>query len=315
MEGIFMDLIKLKTFYTVARLGNFTRAAETLFFTQPAISLQIKELENEYRCRLFERIGKKVKLTSAGESLLPFAETILKASHNSFDAVSAVLDATSGRIRIGATGFSGVYVLPELITGFKSRYPEVSFDITLRYAKKIRKMILENKLDAGITGGINEPPRDPGLLEKVLARDQIVLVLGPGHRFWDRTDLRTEELADEPVILLPKITVSRQIIRKNFEQKHIPLRVEYEVSNIALIKRMVEKGLGLSFLCRSQIRAECSTGALRGLPFSDMHIPRTINLIYHRDKSLSPSLSLFIDYLDADPDHFQEILVGPFNTP
>lgn len=313
-----MDLIKLKTFHTVARLGNFTRAAEVLFFTQPAISLQIKELENEYRCRLFERIGKKVRLTPAGEALLPFAERILKASKSSFNAVSGVLETTAGRIRFGATGFSGVYVLPELIAGFKGRYPDISFDITLRYATRIRKMILENKLDAGITGSNQEEPRDPGLLEKVLARDSIVAVCGPGHRLWERSEVSVEELADEPVILLPKITLSRQIIQKQFEMRQVPLRTEYEVSNITLIKKLVEKGLGLSFLCRSQIRAECAAGTLRAVPFSDLSIPRTINLVYHRDKDLSPTLTLFVDYLDENSEYFQELLVGaatPSGTP
>ena len=167
----------------------------------------------------------------------------------------------------------------------------------------------------GITGSNQESLGVPGLLEKELIRDRVVAVIGPGHRWREKTSLSIRDLTNEPVILLPPITLSRRAIQKHFGQRNIPLRVEYEVSNIALIKRLVEKGLGVSFLCGSQIHAECSAGTLKALPFSDLEISRTINIVHHRDKNLSPALTRFIDYIEANRHYFQELLAGPLSTP
>ena len=308
--GVPMILSKLKTFHTVARLGSFTRAAEALFLTQPAVSLQIKDLENEYRTPLLERVGRTVRLTPAGEALMPYVEAILASAKQSQEALAALRSSTAGHIRIGATGLSGVHMLPELIAEFKGRCPECHIHVVLNYALQLRRMILANELDLGIMGSDQRSLREPGLLEQPLIRDEIVVVVDSGHRWAERKSVGARELPEEKLIMPPRTSLTRQIVDRTLEKKGLALTVEYEISRTSLIKRMVEHKLGVSLLCRSEIRRETQAGWLCGIPLAGVQIPRRVVVVYHRDKPLSPALRMFIGFLDERRDHFQRLFAG-----
>lgn len=305
-----MDFIKIRTFCTVARLGSFTKAAEVLHFSQPAVSLQIRDLENEYRTPLFERIGRSIKLTAAGMALFPYAEAVLKYDRESKEAVYRTSHAKVGRIRLGVTSFTGIHLLPEIAAEFRSRFPGITIDIVLDYAVHIREKILANEIDLGIIGSSPKATGEVSLLERVLLRDELVVVISSTHPWASRPNVRRSELSDEKMILTPRGTLTRQIVEGTTHKKRLPLNVEYEVSSTPLIKRMVENGLGISLLCRSEIRREREAGWLNGLPVADLQMPRTVITVFHRDKPISPALSSFIDFLDEEREHFQELFVG-----
>jgi len=305
-----MDLIKIKTFNTVARLGSFTRAAEVLHLSQPAVSQQIRELEHEYRTPFFERIGRSIKLTAAGLVLLPYAEAVLKYAQESKDAVNRICHSNEGRIRVGVTTLTGVYVLPEIIAEFRASFPEIAIDITLDYAAHIREKILANEIDIGVIGGNQAACREVSLLEQVLLRDEIVVVIAANHRWAERRSIRRQELTEEKLILAPRTTLTRQIVERNTRKKGLHLNVEYETASHSLIKRMVENGLGITLLCHSEVRRECQAGWLKSLRLSDLHMPRTFVMVFHRDKPVSPAQSTFMDFLTDQREHFQTLFVG-----
>jgi len=164
-----MDVIKLKAFYTVARLGSFSKAAEKLFFTQPAISSQIKELENEYNAAdHFERIGRNIRLTEERKAVLPYAEAILKSFEESQFAVDSVGDKKLGSIKLGASALPGVNLMPEFVPEFRKLFPMINFQISVNYAYQIRKMVLHNELDMGLVGSIEMGGQEEQLVEQTM---------------------------------------------------------------------------------------------------------------------------------------------------
>jgi len=305
-----MDLIKLKTFHTVARLGSFTRAAETLFLSQPAVSLQIKDLESDYGTPLLERVGRTVRLTPAGEALMPYVEAILHSAQSSHEAVQGIREAQAGRIRIGATSLTGVHMLPELMAEFKGRCPEVRIDVALDRALQLRRMILANDLDVGLMGSSQRGAEDAGLLEQVLFRAQVVAVVAAAHPFAQRQSVKLKELAAQKIIMAPRSTLTRQAVERVLRKKGVALRAEYEIPRATLIKRMVEQQLGVSLLCRSEVRREVEAGWLKAVPLAGVHIPRTVVVVCHRDKPLSPAMQRFIEFLEQRRVHFQGLFVG-----
>lgn len=305
-----MDLVKLKTFYTAAKLGSFTKAAESLYFTQPAVSLQIKDLEQEYGVQLFERIGKKVRLTRAGEALLPMAEHMLHTYLDSRVAVEQANTSAVGKIRVGATGYTGMHFLPEIMASFQQRYPDNQVMITLHFARQIQAMLLENEIDIGIIGRNQYRLMEESLLEQDLYHDRIVVVVGAQHPWAGRDYVMTEDLADQQIILPSKATLTRQYIERAASKKGIQINLAYEVDNISMIKRLVEHQLGITLMCSGEVRKEIEAGWLRTLKLRDLIIDRKIIMVFHRDKPLSSALNNFIDFLNGTRSEFQNKLIG-----
>ncbi|RKX84653.1 MAG: LysR family transcriptional regulator, partial [Spirochaetes bacterium] len=176
-----MDLIKLKAFCIIAKSGSFSKAAEELFVTQPAVSAQIHDLESIYETKLFERLGHRIILTEEGKALLPFAELIIKTLEESHFAVDDVRNSTAGIIRVGASMLPGMYLLPEIIASFKKECPHISVLLTVALAAKIRHMLKENELDVGIVGSYGRKHQKSVLEEKQILKDRIVLIVGNEH--------------------------------------------------------------------------------------------------------------------------------------
>ncbi len=305
-----MDLVKLKTFYTAAKLGSFTKAAESLYLTQPAVSMQIKDLEQEYGIPLFERIGKKVRLTRAGEVLLPMAERILHTYLESHSAVEQANSSVTGKIRVGATSYTGIHFLPEIMAAFQHRYPDNHVLISLQYARRIQAMLLENEIDVGIIGSNQYRLLEESILEQELYHDRIVAVVGARHPWADREYIMTEDLAEQQMILPSKATLTRQYIERSASTKGIRLKLAYEMENISMIKRMVEHLLGITLMCSAEVRKETEAGWLRTLALRDLTIDRKVIMVFHRDKPLSSALNSFIDFLHQTRDEFQKKLIG-----
>ncbi len=292
-----MDVIKLKAFYTVAMLGSFSRAAEKLFFTQPAISSQIKELENEYNTTLFERIGRNIRLTEEGKALLPYAESILKSFEEAQFVVDSVGDKKLGSIKLGASALPGVNLMPEFVAEFRKLFPLINFQISVNYAYQIRKMVLNNDLDMGLVGSIEMGGQEEQLVEQTLLNDPIVVVVGREHSWSTRNEITLSELKEQPLILSFKSTITRQVIEKQFGKFDIPLKLAFEIGSTEVIKRMVELNLGISILSFSSVKKEIAAGWLKSLVISDLDLFRRINIIYHKEKLFSSALKLFIDFL------------------
>ena len=288
-----MDLIKLKSFIIVARLKNFRKASEELYFSQPAISAQIKELENYYNVELFERIGKKIKLTGAGELLLPYAEDLVTKFEESRYYVQNAFQKSKGRIKVGTSVLPGVYYFPKVLSGFKKEFPDIVIDLQVNFSSEIEKCVLDNAIHVGIVGSPEGVVFNSNIENVILLKDQLVACVGKKHRFYDADDISIEDVAREELILPGKNTFTRKVLEDKIKKQGLKSNVVYEIANNEMIKKMVSENLGISVLCSSMIE---EGKEVRAVPIKDLKSHRHIDLIYRKDRKISPPLQSFIDY-------------------
>jgi len=297
-----MDLYKLKSFYTVAKLGSFSRAAETLFLTQPAVSAQIKDLEYEYKTKLFDRVGRKIKLTRSGETLIVYAKNLLDMYEESHFAVNLLKEAMDGSVKIATSGTPGSRLLPALISNFKEVYPDTVFSIKTQKSAEVLESIKQNHFDMGLIVSSECKLDKQELIEKILYKDRVVIAVSNQHPLAMRNSISVNELSNLPLIVSVKNTVSRQAMDKFFHRYSIPFKIAYEIENISMIKTMVEKNLGIAFFSSLEIRKEVESKWLHTVEIEDVPLYRYVNVIYHKNHELSPATKAFYDFI-FDPDN------------
>jgi DNA-binding transcriptional LysR family regulator len=292
-----MDLYKLKSFYTVAKLGSFSRAAETLFLTQPAVSAQIKDLEYEYKTKLFDRVGRKIKLTRAGESLISYAKNLLDMYEESHFAVNMLKEAMDGSVKIATSGTPGSRLLPGFISNFKKEYPDTGFTIKTQKSVSVIESIKQNHFDLGIIVSDECNLNKQELVDKNLYKDRIVIGVSNEHPLALRNSISVNELSNKPLIVSVKNTVSRQAMDKFFHQYSIPFTIAYEIENISVIKTMVEKNLGIAFFSTLEIRKAVESKWLHTIEIEDVPLYRYVKVIYHKNHELSPATKAFYNFI------------------
>ncbi len=297
-----MDLIKIKAFYIIAKTGSFSKAADELYLTQPAISAQIKDLEKIYGARLFERIGHRVELTNEGKALLPYAEGIVDALDRSQVAVQKSIVKNIKYLRIGASLLPGIYLLPEIVSRYKGEYPRVSLSVRVGYATQISRMVKEGDVDVGIVGSYGSGEgsgKKKGIEEKVICYDRMVLVVGKRHSLKEERVVGLRDLERENFILSPESALTRRFIAEQFRKKDISLNVKYEFGNIEIIKRFVEKNLGVSILPYSTVKMEEKDNRLFCITIADLELDRRILLIHKKKRKLSGTLDSFLSFVSS----------------
>jgi len=281
----------------VARLGSFSRTAETLYFSQPAISAQIKDLEYEYGEKLFNREGRKIELTKAGEVLLGYVESMMKLYDESKYAVNFIKEKDRGVINMGVSTFPGTHFLPSFMSRYKKENPETAFSLSVGNARKIREKVLKKEIEFGIIGSIDTLSSDSCLSETVLLEDEVVLAVDNNHPLANRDFVNISDLDSLDCISTFKNTVSRQVIRKLFYKHGIDRKVSYEIENKGMTKAMVQNGLGVAFFAHSEVKKEADAQWLTLLRIKDETIFRRIILISHGDLVLSPAAQGFVDFI------------------
>lgn len=293
-----MNLDQLRNFYEVAIHKSFTQAAEKLFRTQPAISTQVRILEEELGEKLFDRIGKKVCLTQAGEILLPYAERLLQMHDEAKLAVSELNATPQGKLLIGANESTCLYVLPRIFGLFKARYPEVQISIYRNFSKKILPKILDNQLDVGI---VTLPVTDRNLHVIPIAEDELNLITSPFHPLASRKNLALNDLLPYPIIF-HKIGTTRERIMKQFGKNWQKLNISMELASLETIKKFVAIGMGISIVPRSYALNDCEQGTLAIQPLRNLKIVRRLGLIYRKDRYLSRACRAFLEVVEEALD-------------
>lgn len=292
-----MELHKLKAFYTVAKLESFSKAAEVLFLTQPAVSTQIKDLEYDLKTKLFDRIGRRIQLTQAGEILLPYVKNILDLLAESYSAVDLLKKTGEGAIQLGVSELPAARLIPSRIASFLIKYPNVNFSITAKKSSVIINLIKANKLDMGIIGASTPELTTLDIEGTMIYKDEIVVAMSNHHPLADKDTISVSDLSNQPVIVSLKNTVSRQAIDKLFNRLNIPYKIAFEIDNKEMIKALVEKNLGIAFFSYLEIKNEAESGWIKTLPISDYPFYRYIHVIHHQNKQLSSSQKAFFDFL------------------
>ncbi|MFL6465882.1 MAG: LysR substrate-binding domain-containing protein [Bryobacteraceae bacterium] len=285
-----MDLDQLHTFLEIVRLKSFSKAAQTCYRTQPAISAQVRQLEQELNTTLFERLGTKISLTVAGRIFAEYSEQILALRRRAQDAINELEKVPRGELLIAANEATCIYVLPRVFAEFKKQFPNVQLSVDRSYGTRVVQAVLDNLADFGIT---QLPVQEKKLQVVKIYSDEIKLLVPAGHKFASYERVMPRELLGEQ-LLLPKTGTTRARLNSWLDPVLDELNVSMELDSTEMIKRFVMANLGLSFLAASHCQEEAKAGKLAAVSLGPEPMIRRVGLIYRRDKSLSKAALGFI---------------------
>lgn len=285
-----MDLDQLHTFLEIVRLKSFSKAAQTCYRTQPAISAQVRQLEQELNATLFERLGTKIALTTAGRIFAEYAEQILDLRRRAQDTINELERTPRGELVIAANEATCIYVLPRVFSEYKKQYPNVQLSVDRSYGSRVVEAVLENLADFGIT---QLPVQEKKLQVAKIHSDEIVLLLPGRHPLAAKRSVTPRDLIDQP-LLMPKSGTTRTRLDSWLEPVEGDIKISMELDSTEMIKRFVIAGLGCSFLAASHCREEVASGKLSTVSLGPEPMLRKIGLIYRKDKALSKAALGFI---------------------
>ena len=286
-----MDFDQLETFLEVARHTSFSRAAEKRFRTQPAISSQIRSLEEEVGARLFDRSGGKVALTAAGKVFQQYAEQTLDSRKTMLITVAEMERVPRGEIVVGANEGTCLHILPEVFAEFKKLYPNVGVQISRLERAKIMESIIDNSVDFGV---VSAPVDDKRLTVVNIHRDELVIIAPPGHALSRMQQAAIADVVPFP-LLLPKIGRTRDALENLFHERHLKPKISMELDSSELLKRFVAADVGIGFIARSNVLEDVKAGVLAAIAMADASIRRDLALVFRKDKALSRAALAFIE--------------------
>lgn len=286
-----MNPHRLRTFLAVRRHRNYTRAAEEVFLTQPAVSRQVRQLEEELGVRLFEQIGKSLFLTDAGETLAVEAEKLLGAMERTAEAVRSHSSADRGSVRIGASTTPGFYLLPDLLGRFHHRYPKVALHYTVENSLKIEQKIVRNELDVGFVGAHLSSEE---LELTPLVEDEIVCFTSPSHRLAKVRHIDPGSIEEEMWVIREKGSATRRLFEHWLSSRKGAIRKAIELACPETCKALVRAGIGLSFMSVHGLCSEFRAKHLVRVPVTGMSLKRPIFLARHSEKRNSPVMESFL---------------------
>ena len=286
-----MDFDQLETFIEVARLSSFSRAAEKRFRTQPAISSQIRSLEEDVGARLLDRSGGKVSLTASGKLFLKFAEETLDARKAAMTAIAETERVPKGEIVVGANEGTCLHILPEVFAHFKKQYPDVSVSIRRADYAKVLESVIDNSVDFGV---VSLPVTDNRLTAVPIHRDDLVLIVPPRHPLAKLKSAKAEDIAQYPLVI-PKVGHTRDALDQLFHEHKLKPRCAMELDSSELLKRFVAADVGVGFISRSNVQEDVKANVLAAVHLADTQIRRDLALVFRKDKALSRAALAFID--------------------
>ena len=286
-----MDFDQLETFLEVAKLSSFSRAAERRFRTQPAISAQIRALEEEVGARLLDRSGGKVAITAAGKVFQKYAEDAIEQRRVVLIALAEMHRVPRGEIVVAANEGTCLHILPEVFAEFKRQYPSVAVSVTRLEHNKILEAIIENSCDFGI---VSMPVPDKRLTVVPIHRDELIVITPPDHPLAHRKKATVAEVLEYP-LLLPKLGRTRDALEAIFDDRRLKPTVSMELDSSELLKRFVAVGVGVGFIARSNVVEDLQAKVLAAVTLADASIQRDLALVFRKDKALSRAALAFIE--------------------
>ncbi len=286
-----MDFDQIETFLEVARLSSFSRAAERRFRTQPAISSQIRALEEEVGAKLLDRSGGKVAVTGAGKVFQKYAEDALEQRRIMLVALAEMQRVPRGEIVVSANEGTCLHILPEVFAEFKRQYPSVAVSVKRLEHNKILEAIIENSCDFGI---VSTPVPDKRLTVVPIHRDELIVITPPHHPLAGQENATVAEVVEYP-LLLPKVGRTRDALETLFHERGLKPTVSMELDSSELLKRFVAADVGVGFVPRSHVAEDLQANALAVLTLTDANIQRELALVFRKDKALSRAALAFID--------------------
>jgi DNA-binding transcriptional LysR family regulator len=285
-----MDINQLEVFLAVAREKSFSRAAESLHRTQPAVSQSIRRLEAELGEPLFDRSSKDGTLTAAGQVLFDFAQQMMNLRHHAHSAIRDLRDLHRGKLSLGANEYTVMCLLP-LIPIFRARHPHIKIEVKRSLASRIPGEILGRDVEIGV---VSFKPSDQAIKSVPVATDELALVVAPDHPLAGKKIVSVRDLGAESFIAHNVPSPYREKVVKTFEKQRTPLNISMEMPTLEAIKRLVEDGLGVALIPRLAAQTEISRKQLVGLTVREMRLERRLHLIYRKGATLSHAAKAFL---------------------
>ena len=286
-----MDFDQIETFLEVAKLSSFSRAAERRFRTQPAISSQIRSLEEEVGARLLDRSGGRVALTAAGKVFQKYAEETIEQRRVMMVALAEMHRVPRGEIVVAANEGTCLHILPEVFAEFKRQYPSVAVSVKRSEHQKILESLIENSCDFGV---VSMPIKDKRYTVVPIHRDELVVITPVNHPLAACPEVALADVAKYP-LLLPKLGRTRDALETLFHEHRLKPIVSMELDSTELTKRFVAANVGIGFIPRSNVAEDVKAKVLAALKVAEVVLQRDLALVFRTDKALSRAALAFID--------------------
>lgn len=284
-----MTLRHMKIFVAVFRHSNITRAADELHLAQPSVSFAVKELEEYYGIRLFERIGRRISPTECGKEFFGYALHIVSM----FEEMEKKVRNwdTLGTIRIGASITIGTHILPPLLKEYQALYPDLRTEVKIRQSGAIERQILDNEIDLAL---IETEPDHPDIVSVPFMKDSLCAIVEVGHPLTHFPDVTLEQLAEYPFLMREKGSAGREILDACFALLQITVRPLWESASTQAIVRGVAEGLGVAVLPSLLVKKNIDEHMVQMIPL-DHPLTRNLNIIRHKSKYLTANMQTFMD--------------------
>ena len=296
MSDIPFTLDQLRILKAIASEGSFKRAADSLYVSQPAVSLQVQNLEKQLNVPLFDRGGRRAKLTEAGFLLLNYGEKIIALCQETCRAIEDLQNLQGGTLIVGASQTTGTYLIPKMIGLFRQKYPDVSVQLQVHSTRRTSWGVANGQVDLAIIGG-----EVPGELQETLkvipyAEDELALILPSFHHLAQVETIQKEDLYKLHFITLDSQSTIRKVIDKVLTRYEIDpkrLKIEMELNSIEAIKNAVQSGLGAAFVSTTAIEKELEMGVLHRAEIDNMIVKRTLSVIINPNRYCSKAAEAF----------------------
>lgn len=287
-----MNLNHLRVFASVAEHGSLTRAARALHVSQPAISKQLGDLEEDIGAQLVDRLPRGVRLTAAGEVLFAHAQRILQAERAAEGELRDLAGLEAGRLSIGASTTVGSYYVPSLFGELHRAHPRLELELRIANTAVIQEAVLENRLDLGLTEGLISAD---GLDVETLAADEMIAIAAPGHPSLEMAPVSARTLVSLPLLMREVGSGSREVVESALLERGFRTVPIMALGSTEALKNAVLHGLGVAIVSRLTVEYELRTGRLSELPLSDLRIRRSLRLVTLRGKRPSPAALAFLE--------------------
>jgi len=292
-----LNLDRLRIFRAVVETSSFTRAAAVVHLTQPGISKHVKQMEEYYGVPLFDRLGKKVALTHAGEILFEATRGIMASITEAEQRIEELKGLRAGRLTLAASFPIGIYFLPSVLAAFRKQYPSIKVRLDIWLGEKIVARILANKVDLGL---VSHEVDDSRINCVEFMTDELIAIVPRNHRWARQRSVKPSQLIEETLIVAAPGAGIRAVIEERLREKHIVLKNILDFGNLEGVKRAVEAGLGVSIQPKTAVKREVADGFLTALPVTGMDSKLPYFYILRRDKHFSSAARALVALLHSE---------------
>ncbi len=295
MEGT--NFHRLNIFHNVARLGSFSKAGEELSLSQPAISIQVRELEKTFGTPLLHRTRQGPVLTDTGRTVFEYAQRIFALDDEMQSAIHDLHDLKGGRLTVGSSTTPGEYILPWVIGQFQKRYPDIEVSLAITNTQTVIRRIIDREFDLGMAGSVVDLE---GLASVPYVDDEIVVIASPEHELASRSRVTAADLGEQRFILRESGSATRQSAEDCLASHKVNVRVVMELGSNEALKRAVAAGLGLGMVSKFSAAPDIKGGFITTLPIEDWSCHRPLTVFYRMDQHLPAAQRAFLRFLQEE---------------